>query len=986
MNKPIRGSLRFAVGVALVTGASTSFAQQPAGGEERAQPQPAQTLDEVVITGTRIRRDDFSNTQPTTVIGSGLMQDLGINNAGDAVAQLPSNVGSWTPTAKPGGNDSFPANVFNGLNIANLRGLNPRYGSRTLTLVDSRRHVPTNQGDGVDLNMIPTVLIDRMEAVTGGASASYGSGAIGGVLNILLDRDLDGVKAEIDFSETDRHDGDDKRVGFAYGTPIGDASHFVLGVESQRLGDITNCMEKRDWCRRNGQVRTNPNYATDNLPNYVYAEDIRLATSTSGVFPLLNRQLDATGTQLLPFTNPNALGVGGDGQPIYSYTTLRSNVDRDVVYASFDHDISDSLKLYADASLGHVESWTPQRNIDITRALLRPDNYYLTRLPVNPCSGLANLNNCRITKDLSAQSQATNDTQTDLRRAVIGLTGGFGDSSWTWDVYYAYGKSETLQAVYDSPHSDRFLMAIDAVDDGTGNPVCRVTRDGFFNVYGANTTVDPTLAVGCVPTNIFGLTPFTPEQKAYTFGRILENTHVNQDMVEFVSSGELADGFGSAGSIRAAAGMSWRDESIANPADRTQPDAIRKDYNSQFGESFGGDVEVWELFGELDVPITQKFDITAAARTSSYTNTAGEGTGVEGQVFDYDIDTWKVNANWAPLDVLRVRVSRSRDVRAPNFRELYYRKVFPSGSLYGWCSNPWTGAQAVLAQYNGDACVVDLRGGSALTPEKADTDTVGVVITPQGLDFRFAIDYFDIVVHDAISPAASNLALDSCFLGRDPLFCSQITGTLLNPADPLGGFSDIASITPLAMNLRSYESAGYDLSAEWQHDYDFGQISLRVLATHTAKQLIQASVTSPLLTDIAGVTGTPGGGSDWEPAAEWNGQLIGSWRKGPVRLTAQARYISDGRVHQTRIGPDDPSYNEDALNSLDSNRVPGYVDWSLNGSYQFTARSTEYELFGSIRNLFDQDPPLVGAGVGGTNSVLFDTVGRTYSLGLRVAF
>ena len=984
MNRSNRDTLRVAVALALgLVGARAPLAQAPANEQEA---QPAQSVEEVVITGTRIRRDDFSNTQPTTVIGSELIQDLGLNNIGDAVAQMPSNVGSWTPTAKPGGNDSFPANVFNGLNIANLRGLNPRYGSRTLTLIDSRRHVPTNQGDGVDLNMIPTVLIDRMEAVTGGASASYGSGAIGGVLNILLDRDLDGGKAEIDFGETGRHDGDDVRVGFAYGTPIGQASHVVVGVESQRLGDITNCMDKRDWCARNGQVRTNPNYATDNLPNYVFAENVRLATSTSGVFPALNQQLDATGTVLSPFANPNALGVGGDGQPVYSYTTLRSNVDRDVVYASFDHDINDSLQFYADASLGHVESWTPQRNIDITRALLRPDNYFLTRLPVNPCAGIANLNNCRITKDLSAQSQATNDTQTDMRRAVVGVTGDFGESTWSWDAYYAYGKSDTLQAVYDSPHSDRFLMAIDVVPDASGNPVCRVTRDGFFNVYGANTTVDPILAVGCVPTNIFGLSPFTAAQKEYTFGQILENTYVNQDMVEFVSSGELADGFGAAGPIRAAAGVSWRDESIANPADRSQPDAIRKDYNSQFGESFGGDVEVWELFGEIDVPITPKFDVTAAARTSSYTNTAGEGTGVEGEAFEYDIDTWKVNANWAPLDVLRLRVSRSRDVRAPNFRELYYRKVFPSGSLYGWCSNPWTGVQAVLAQYNGDACVVDLRGGLALTPEKADTDTVGIVITPPEMNFRFAIDYFDIVVNDAISPAASNLALDSCFLGRDPFFCSQISGTLRNPADPLGGFSDITSITPIAMNLRSYESSGYDLSAEWQHEYGFGEITFRMLATHTAKQLIQPSVTSPLLTNIAGVTGTPGGGSDWEPAAEWNGQFITSWRKGPVRLTAQARFLSSGRVHQTRIGPDNPAYNEDALNSLDSNHVPSYVNWSLNGSYQFTVRATDFELFGSIRNLLDKDPPLVGAGVGGTNSVLFDTVGRSYSLGMRVAF
>ncbi len=149
-------------------------------------------LEEITVTGTRIRSDDFSNAQPSTVVDSALLDNLGIVNLGDAMASLPSNVGNNTPTANAGGN------FFNGSNIANLRGLNPFFGSRTLTLVDSRRHVPTNQGDGVDLNFIPSVLIDRMEVVTGGASASYGSGAIGGVTNILLDRDLEGGKIQVD--------------------------------------------------------------------------------------------------------------------------------------------------------------------------------------------------------------------------------------------------------------------------------------------------------------------------------------------------------------------------------------------------------------------------------------------------------------------------------------------------------------------------------------------------------------------------------------------------------------------------------------------------------------------------------------------------------------------------------------------------------------------------------------------------------------------
>ncbi len=229
VNTPVRTKLAWSIAAAISLSASVAnmaYAAEPADAEEEA----ASALEEVTVTGSRIRRDDFSNPQPTTVVGGDLLENLGIVNLGDAMANLPSNVGNNTPTANPGGN------FFNGSNIANLRGLNPFFGSRTLTLVDSRRHVPTNQGDGVDLNFIPSILIDRMEVVTGGASASYGSGAIGGVTNILLDRDLEGGKVQVDFGQTAEDDGDDIHYGLAYGLAIGDNSHFVVGYEAQGHG------------------------------------------------------------------------------------------------------------------------------------------------------------------------------------------------------------------------------------------------------------------------------------------------------------------------------------------------------------------------------------------------------------------------------------------------------------------------------------------------------------------------------------------------------------------------------------------------------------------------------------------------------------------------------------------------------------------------------------------------------------------------------
>jgi len=237
------------------------------------------SLEEITVTGSRIRRDDFNSATPTTVIDSNYLDNLGLVNLSEAMVQIPANISTNTPTASPGGN------FFNGSTIANLRGLNPFFGSRTLTLVDSRRHVPTNQGDGVDLNFIPSVLIDRMEVVTGGASASYGSGAIGGVTNILLDRDFEGVKAQIDFGSTGEGVGDDTHLGFAFGTAIGERGHFVIGIEAQEMDPIENCSSARDWCGQNVGVDDDNFVPGGPVPENVITSGLTEAwRSESGVF------------------------------------------------------------------------------------------------------------------------------------------------------------------------------------------------------------------------------------------------------------------------------------------------------------------------------------------------------------------------------------------------------------------------------------------------------------------------------------------------------------------------------------------------------------------------------------------------------------------------------------------------------------------------------------------------------------------------------
>src|SRR5215471_2792354 len=260
------------------SGCALALALFGVGGAAHAQEtgaQPQQNLEEIVVTGSRIRRTtDFDTSNPTTVVDSSYMNSLGIVNVGEAISQLPSNVSAFRPETT--GNSNF----FAGSTVANLRGLNPFFGSRTLTLVNTRRFVPTNQGDGVDLNFIPSILIDHIDSVTGGASAAYGSGAISGVENIFLNRKLDGGAVDVDTFQTTHSDGADHHAGVAYGTKfLNDRANFVIGYEYEN-SDAVHCLD-RDWCANGaGFITGNPGQ-----PSNVLVSNARVnQTSYTGVF------------------------------------------------------------------------------------------------------------------------------------------------------------------------------------------------------------------------------------------------------------------------------------------------------------------------------------------------------------------------------------------------------------------------------------------------------------------------------------------------------------------------------------------------------------------------------------------------------------------------------------------------------------------------------------------------------------------------------
>ena len=1019
--------------VAAILGSAAFVMAAPAFAADSAK---SDQLEEVQVTGTRIKRaNDFDTANPTTVVDSDYMKNLGIVNVGDAVKALPANVSNNTPSTT--GN----ANFFTGSTIANLRGLNPFFGSRTLTLVNGRRHVPTNQGDGVDLNFIPSIMIDRLDVVTGGASAAYGSGAISGVNNIYLDQKLDGFKVEADFARSSRHDGQDQHVAAAFGSDFMDSrGHFTVAVEHQD-SKAMGCKDVRDWCATDVGFIGNPNAGSFNTttgrftgnPTQILASGVRSPITPGGLWyqtfgapPTL--QVNDLGTGNVAY-NPGtgnqsfwANVSGGNGRRLSEYTNLRAPVNRTVYAGTFKFKINDDLNFTADASYGEVGTInrTGGFGTDTTFAIgnIQADNAYLLLNPAlqTGFNSAAFFGPASLTKDWSSQVDSFTEFNTKVFRTSAGLDGKFGDSSWTWDAYWQYGKTKRSQLVNDNKHNDANAFAIDAVFDNRDSalPVnarrieCRVTQQIRTGAVGAPAVGSRlyNVAQGCVPINPFGTQPIDTAARNYSFGYLDEELKYEQQVVAFNTTGDLFEGFG-AGSIKGATGVEYRTEkgrNIGTQNDATGkpvPDYVRNDYLIQYGESFSGNVDVLEAYVETnlpllrDAPLARRLELDVAGRWSQYKNKGLAGT--SGLSKKHDIATWKVSGIWDPVEWLRVRGSQSRDARAANFRELYYGQIISAGGLFGFCTPGTAGPFDPR-----DACTWSLEGNADLKPEKADTTTVGLVFEPREIipGFQFAADYFKIKISDGIQQANISRVQNGCQISHIQAYCDLITpdpGALPTPGtngnysyNPATG-AGIQRIRALAFNGSGYNYRGIDFSSSYLLDMSSaGKVNFRLLATRMLEQSLQLVPGQPFV-DVVGQTGNANNFlSDFQSSAKWLANLTATYLQGPFTTTLSARYIGKGKRDYLGVTPSDDNYATAPANYVryDVNSVGSYTVFGLNASYKFEnfKFADNFEVWGDISNLLDRDPPIVGGGTGGTNPVFYDSIGRYFRVGFRAKF
>jgi iron complex outermembrane receptor protein len=980
---------------------------------------------EVVITGSRLTRSTFTAPTPVTVMNAQDIEKLNLTNVANVVAQLPQNSSFFAANNVGLGN-------FNvGAQLANLRGLNPFFGTRTLTLIDTRRVVQTTTGGGVDITLVPSQLVGRVETYTGGASAVYGSDAIAGVVNIILDTNLSGFKGQADYSQTSHGDGGDWHASAAFGHSFGDGrGHFIIGGEFESYDAIGICSQVRDWCSTNDGLFTNTAFATNGQPHYVIGPHGTSAnTSKTGVLapctvfiagPGLcinvppvsgpEAQFNTAGTALMPYDRGQfsdgagffGFRQGGDAQAVGAYdtTTMRPEVKRWTGLTHVDYDLTDKITAFLEGSYARSEAVNPVANGAIGPYALEvapltfvgfhvaPDNAFL---PAAVAAAIGP-NGAEFGRNMVNVQTARNETNNTTWRIVGGFKGAIS-GSWGWDLYGEYGRNINDQHLYHNVVSTFLDYGLDAVKNGSGQIVCGVTIPGRVNPntglpYSPTDVAKAAQGGTCAPLNLFGAGNTSQAAIDYAFRTLEEFSTYDQLVFSANLHGDLFAGFG-AGPVKLAAGAEYRREH-GNVTHNLANQPWYDDYTLSYGRDYAGTTQVLEGYAEVivpvlkDMPLFHYLEFDGAVRDTSNKNigTGGLNAGLERT---RNFVTWKVSGLWDLTDWLRIRGTRSRDVRAAQFRELFQSFNTTSGGPFGSVNNPWNNGLT-------DPANITSGGDINLVPERADTWTVGVVLSPKSGAFnrmRFSADWYQITIKDAIigppfGVGAQNI-VTQCFNGVQA-FCDRMTGE---------GTSDILTITNTAVNLQGFTTRGIDFEAGYTlplgevSDGWRGDLNFRVLASYLYDMLFSTGLATGA-TNYAGQSGPTGAFGSFNTAPKWQGNAYLTYSNGPFSGTVQARYVGPGRfltltaAGGAPVAPGDPGFATTLPNSISTNKVASAIYVNLAASWDF---NKNFALWGSVNNLFDKDPPVAPGGNGyPTNPVYFDTYGTLWKLGIRVKY
>lgn len=952
----------FAAAAALAAGPAAA-AEQPnpsanplAGGQT---PRPAQSnstnsdttaVSEVVVTGSRLVKDGTRAPTPVTVVSAQQLQAAAPRTITDGLLQLPVFKGS--PSVQSQGTGTTGNN---GGAYLNLRDLGTQ---RTLVLLDGRRVVPATSAGSVDVALLPEALVQRVDVVTGGASAAYGSDAVAGVVNYVLDTKFQGLKGQVQGGISTYGDNANYKGELTWGHAfLNDRLHIVASGEyykSDGVGEAT----ARKWPNHAIAAITNPNVtaanpASPSNPKTIVVE--QPYSSIAGVGGLItNTSLRGTtfnpDGSARPFLYGDLVSAtqmeGGEGWNPGWLLDLQPKQERDTAFGHVTYDVNDNLSVFGEVSLArnHLSyNSLPTFELSATAFTVFPDNAFLPASVAQQMNmqGIKSVTVGRISPDIAIPHMVgTNEFQT----YTAGFDGKVGGTSWSYHAYAQHGQNHALFETHDDPISDKLYQAADAVmNPATGQIVCRSTLTNPND--------------GCVPLDIFGAGAPSAAAKAYVTGTAIQDVTVKQDVAEASIQGDVFQLQG--GPLSVALGAAYRKESFVQTVDPRSTEIRTGAGNPAFPPGLintlggyertnpqptGGSYNVKEYFAEVeapllaDKPLVKSLSLNGAVRYTDYSTSGG-------------VTSWKLGAVYEPVSGLRLRVTRSRDIRAPNLGELY------QGSSQGTSTvqDPTKNNAATNA-------LTGAVGNTGLKPELSDTWVAGFVLQPDAIPgLSVSMDYYDIKIAQAISPLTAQQEINFCYQGATqmcPFINRNSAGIIARVELP---YFNVAQRSTKGVDTEiSYARPLSDFNSGWD-----GDLNLRALINYVGDFTTQVQGAKPL--QLAGDIGNSN--------PKWSGVFAAALNLPRSQFFVQERWIGSGKFDNT-LGPAD----------ISRNHVPDVFYTDVTVTYDIHPDKS-LVAYATINNLFDKDPPaLPGFLIAGSsfgNRAEYDLMGRMFTVGVR---
>ncbi len=905
-----------------------------AAAQGQDQDQDASDLGTVVVTGSRIARPDLASNSPISIITEDFFQQKGTVNVEEVLNQLPQVVPGLTAQVNNGGD---------GTATVDLRGLGP---TRTLVLINGRRFVPATNTGRTDLNAIPANLIERIDVVTGGASAVYGSDALSGVVNFILKDDYEGVEVGTRYGQSAEGDADTFDVHMLLGSNFADdrGNATLAATFYERDALFQDAREHSAIDLQGNGSATGIAGRLDNSPFNPYGA---FGTAPAGS----NFAFNADGTprrflNQLPELNNGA----GDRFNFAPVNYLQTPQERYTLDAFLKYDVTDAVQAYAE--LYYIKNDaeanlapTPATNLvlPVTNPLLTQETLDLLATRTNPTAPAI------FRRRMSEFGLRISDASFDTSQAVMGLKGDIGEN-WQWDAFYSYGRTGESIAIIGDISETRLNASLAGCPTGAGTvPNCRVV-------------------------DFFGPGKITAADVAWL--RIASAV----DQFEFERQNVAATVNGSvfelpAGDLGAAFGVEYReDSSDFTPSESSQRGDL-SGFNAQ--APISGSFDVAEAYAEVSVPLLKDvpgfhtLTVEAAGRFSDFSSVG-------------ELTTYKAGLEWRPVADVKLRSTFASANRAPSVFELFQAgdqsfptvtdpcalrdatnvEQYPGGipaDIALVCQLSGLPGDGTYAAQSNSQVEAALTGNTALTEESSDTFTAGVVWTPSFIDnFTVTFDYYDIEVDGYVARLAGGAVAqtEACFLSGVANAAEYQAN--INCANISRNASGELLITEPLVNTGTLTTKGYDLSLQYAFGLpaEAGRLSLRVDANFLEEYNLDGEEYSGLSSFDFGTL----------PEMRANMRIV--YDRGPFQAS----------LNWNRIGEVDERPGDGGDTHVDA---WDYLD--VFTRYTFAERFT---LSAGVTNLTDKDPPLIITGFTNTNTdnTTYDGVGRRYFAGLKIGF